>query len=97
MMLILLLHVTTLSGTANFLFDPAYINGWKVPATGVMFVNPYSWYDQFKKKYGQPFLYKHYGIEPAQPILLKEEWVLIEGATAPNVINKYSYHSNLTK
>lgn len=90
-------YVTTPSETANFLFDPAYIKGWKVPTTGVMFVNPYSWYDQFKTKYGQPFLYKHEGLKVGQNIYLSSEWILIEGTTAPNVINKYSYHSNLSK
>ena len=90
-------YVTTPSETANFLFDPAYIKGWKVPTTGVMFVNPYSWYDQFKTKYGQPFLYKHKGLKVGQNIYLSSEWILIEGTTAPNVINKYSYHSNLSK
>lgn len=90
-------YVTTPSGTTNFLFSPSYIDDWKVPMTGQKFVNPYSWYDQLKKKYGQPFLYKHNGVNPAEPIYLKEEWVLIEGSSAPNIIQKYSYHSSLYK
>ncbi|PAT63288.1 hypothetical protein CIK80_12210 [Psychrobacter sp. JB193] len=90
-------YITTPIGTANFLFEPSYINGQKVPLTGAMFVNPYSWYDQFKKKYGQPFLYKHKGLKIGQNIYLSSEWILIEGTTASNVINKYSYHSNLSK
>ena len=76
-------YVTTPSGATNFLFEPSYIDGWKVPATGVMFVNPYSWYDQFKKKYGQPFLYKNTGLKANNSIYLKDEWKPIEGTTVP--------------
>ena len=90
-------YVTTPSEITNLLFNPVYIDGRKLPMTGQTFVNPYSWYDQFKKKYGQPFLYKHYGLKAFEPIRLKENWVLIEGISAPIVIQKYSYHSNLSE
>lgn len=90
-------YVTTPSGATNFLFEPVYIDGWKVPGSGTMFVNPYSWYDQFKKKYGQPFLYKNTGVDLVDPIYLQDEWKPTEGTTAPSTIARYSYHSDLSK
>ncbi|WP_201634480.1 hypothetical protein [Psychrobacter immobilis] len=88
-------YITTPSGTANFLFEPSYIDGRKVPFTGAMFVNPYSWYDQFRTKYGQPFLYKHNGVDLFDPIYLEDKWKPMEGTTVPSAIAKHSYHSNL--
>lgn len=87
-------YITTPSGTANFLFEPTYIDGWKVPATGAMFVNPYSWYDQFKKKYGAAKLYNYYGVRSGS-IYLEKEWQLKERDNVPNGIQNLSYHSDL--
>lgn len=87
-------YITTPSGAANFLFEPTYIDGWKVPATGAMFVNPYSWYVQFKKKYGAAKLYNYYGVRSGS-IYLEKEWQLKEKDNVPNGIQNLSYHSDL--
>lgn len=87
-------YVTTPSGATNFLFEPLYINGWKVPASGTMFVNPYSWHDQFKKKYGAAALYTYYGVRTGS-IYLEKEWQLKEGDNVPDGIQNISYHSDL--